>query len=621
MEKIMAQEGAAENGMAEEGTVERGDMAESAMGEQGVSQSEKSKGPAASLWEWTALNRKRYGLSIILAVLGVAAGLTPYFSVAQMVIQLIGGGRELSYYVFWCVIAAVGYVAQVVFSNWSTSVSHAATFVTLKEIRKKMVSKLSRMPMGRLLDTPSGKFKDTIVDRVEGLETTLAHLVPEMTANILVPILLIVYLFILDWRMALVSLITLPIGMCFMMAISKSYPAQYAGSVEASKQMNNTVVEYVNGIEVIKAFNQSATSYEKYTNAVNYNAAYFYKWMKSCQWPMAAYTAICPATLVTVLPIGFLFYASGSLTGFDFITIIILSLGIVGPLLAASSFVDNVAMMGTVVQQVEDILAAPELIRPQQAVELNDLTIETEHLSFSYHEDSKQVLKDVNLTIEPGTVTALVGPSGSGKSTISKLIAGFWDVTDGRISVGGIDIRSIPQRQLAQQIAYVAQDNYLFDDTICENIRMGRKSASDTEVERAAKDAKCDTFIRGLENGYDTRVGGAGGHLSGGERQRVAIARALLKDAPIVILDEATAYIDPENEAILQEAVGRLVAGKTLIVIAHRLSTITDSDQIVVMEDGGISAKGTHDELLRIAPLYREMWQAHIGSKDGEEND
>jgi len=579
----------------------------------------KQQSPVVRLKDFAMPNKGKYLKSIILAILGVAFGLVPYFAVARMIIQLINGGTDVSFYMLWCGLAAGGYIGKVLFSNWSTMVSHSATFVTLKEIRKKLISKLSRMPMGILLDTPSGRFKDTIVDRVESLETTLAHLLPEMTANILVPILLVIYLFVLDWRMALISLITLPVGMCFVMIMSRTYGAKYAGSVEAAKQMNNAVVEYVNGIEVIKAFNQSASSYEKYSEAVHYNAEYFYNWMKSCQWPMSAYTAICPATLVTVLPLGFLFYANGSLPVSDFITIIILSLGIVGPILAASNFVDSIAMMGTTVQQVGDILDAPELVRPVQPVELNDLTIALEQVSFAYHQDSKQAVKGIDLNIAPGSVTALVGPSGSGKSTIAKLIAGFWDVTEDEIRIGSVNLKHIPQRQLAEQIAYVAQDNYLFDDTIRENIRMGRRGAADDEVEKAAKDAGCDAFIRGLEKGYDTPVGGAGGHLSGGERQRIAIARAMLKNAPIVILDEATAYIDPENEAVLQRAVGKLVAGKTLIVIAHRLSTITDSDQIIVMNDGGILAKGSHEELLATSEFYREMWQAHIGVKDGEE--
>ena len=573
---------------------------------------------ASSLLRFAGLYKGRYVLSICLSVLGVASGLVPYYAAAQILIGLIGTERNFSFYIFWGIIAVVGYLAKSTFAILSTSISHTATFLALRDIRKQIVDKFSRMPMGTLLNTPSGQLKDTLVDRVEGLETPLAHLLPEMSANVLVPVFIVIYLFVLDWRMALISLITIPVGMAFMATILKTYPQQYEGSVKINQQMNNAVVEYVNGIEVIKAFNQSAASYGKYSNAVRDNADYFYKWMKSCQWAMSSYNAICPAVLITVLPAGVLFYAAGSITAANLITIIILSLGIVGPLIAASNFADSLGMVGTVVNEIAVLLDGPELVRPTQPVTLNSQEIQLNDVSFSYNDDGDNAIQHINLAIKPGTVTALVGPSGSGKSTITKLIAGFWDVGSGSITLGGKDLRTIPQKQLADQIAYVSQDNYLFDDTIRENIRMGRLSASDTEVEEAAKAAGCDAFIRSLENGYDTNVGGAGGHLSGGERQRIAIARAMLKNAPIVILDEATAYIDPENEAVVQEAVSKLVAGKTLIIIAHRLSTSTDSDQIVVMKDGVISNIGTHDELLKTSELYREMWQAHIGAKDGE---
>ena len=573
---------------------------------------------ASSLLRFAGPYKGRYVLSICLSVLGVASGLVPYYAAAQILIGLIGTERNFSFYIFWGIIAVVGYLAKSTFAILSTSISHTATFLVLRDIRKQIVDKFSRMPMGTLLNTPSGQLKDTLVDRVEGLETPLAHLLPEMSANVLVPVFIVIYLFVLDWRMALISLITIPVGMAFMATILKTYPQQYEGSVKINQQMNNAVVEYVNGIEVIKAFNQSAASYGKYSDAVRDNADYFYKWMKSCQWAMSSYNAICPAVLITVLPAGVLFYAAGSITAANLITIIILSLGIVGPLIAASNFADSLGMVGTVVNEIAVLLDGPELVRPTQPVTLNSQEIRLNDVSFSYNDDGDNAIQHINLAIKPGTVTALVGPSGSGKSTITKLIAGFWDVGSGSITLGGKDLRTIPQKQLADQIAYVSQDNYLFDDTIRENIRMGRLSASDTEVEEAAKAAGCDAFIRSLENGYDTNVGGAGGHLSGGERQRIAIARAMLKNAPIVILDEATAYIDPENEAVVQEAVSKLVAGKTLIIIAHRLSTITDSDQIVVMKDGVISNIGTHDELLKTSELYREMWQAHIGAKDGE---
>lgn len=581
-------------------------------------ENKKEQSTASSLLRFAAPYKGKYVLSVCLSVLGVASGLVPYYAAAKMLIGLIGMESDFSYYLMWGAIAAIGYVAKSCFSILSTSVSHTATFYVLRDIRKEIVAKLSRMPMGTLLDTPSGQLKDTLVDRVEGLETPLAHLLPEMSANVLVPIFIIIYLFVVDWRMALISLITIPVGMSFYLTILKNYPEQYAGSVKITQRMNNAVVEYVNGIEVIKAFNQSAASYGKYSDAVRDNASYYYNWMKSCQWATSAFTAVCPAVLITVLPAGVLFYAAGSISIANLLTIIILSLGIVGPLIAASNFADSLGTVGTVVGEIAQLLGGPELIRPTEPVALNSEEIRLHDVSFSYTKDADNAIEHIDLTIQPGTITALVGPSGSGKSTITKLIAGFWDVGSGSITLDGKDLRTIPQKQLSEHIAYVSQDNFLFDDTIRENIRIGRLSATDAQVEAAAKAAGCDSFIRSLEKGYDTNVGSAGGHLSGGERQRIAIARAMLKDAPIVILDEATAYIDPENEALIQKAVSKLVDGKTLIIIAHRLSTITDSDNIVVMKDGKISAMGRHEELLKKSALYREMWQAHIGAKDGE---
>ena len=577
----------------------------------------KQKSPIAVLFGLASDSKGKFIQSVVYAVIGVLAGVVPFFIGAKIIVSMINGEKDVKYYLILCGIALLAYILKVVFANVSTTISHSATWKTLRNIRLKLISKLSRMPMGTLLETPSGQMTDTIVDRVEGLETTLAHLVPEMTANLLVPICLLIYLFVLDWRMALLTIAVLPIGMCFMGVMSKSYPAKFKESVRINKHMTDTVVEYVNGIEVIKAFNQSSNSYKKYEDAVVDNASFYYNWMKSCQLPMAAYTAICPSTLITVLPIGCIFFMNGSLSAEKFITIMIIAMSIVGPILAVSNFVDNIAAMGTVVGTVSQILDGEELIRPEKSAHMNGTDISLKNVTFGYNEE-KQVLKGIDLEIPAGSVTALVGPSGSGKSTISKLIAGFWDVSGGEITIGGRNIKELSQADIADSIAYVAQDNYLFDDTVRNNIRMGRMSATDQEVEAAAKAAGCDEFIRHLDKGYDTVVGGAGGHLSGGERQRVAIARAMLRNAPIIILDEATAYTDPENEAVIQEAVSKLVQGKTLIVIAHRLSTIIDSDNIVVVKDGKIHSQGTHEQLLETSDLYKQMWQAHIGAKDGE---
>lgn len=569
------------------------------------------------LWE---LGKNYHGgliKAIFSAAVGVLCGLLPYFAAAQIIIGLLNGNTEMQFYILWCGLALVGFLLRAILYSLALSMSHKATFSILKSIRERILEKLPKMPLGTVMDTSSGQMKQIIVDQVESMERPLAHLLPEMTANILGPVSILIYLFILDWRMALLSLVSIPVGMAFMMTVMKNYGKQYEGSVKVTQAMNSTIVEYIGGIEVIKAFNQGKNSYAKFSDRVKANASYFYHWMKSCQMPISISRALAPTTMITILPVGWLLYQGGSLSVGTFITTIILSLGIAGPLLAAMDFVDSLAKVGTIVGSVDSILGGEEQYHGTTPVKLSSSDIQVNHVSFGYHED-KEILHDISLSIPAGTMTAFVGPSGSGKSTIAKLIGGFWDVKQGSITLGGHDLKEIPLPQLYDQVAFVSQDNYLFDETVRENIRMGNPSASDAEVETVAKAAGCDGFIRHLENGYETVVGGGGAHLSGGERQRIAIARAMLKNAPVVILDEATAYIDPENEAIIQQAVARLVEGKTVIVIAHRLSTITDANQIFVVADGRIVGSGTHQELLEHSKLYQEMWKAHIGAKDGD---
>lgn len=577
----------------------------------------KEKQPLLRIWE---LGESKHGeliCAIVMAATGTIGGIVPYVAAAQIIIALLQNNTQWNHYLLWCGVALGGYLVKTCFYNMALGISHKATFAILKEIRSRILEKLPKMPLGTVMDTSSGRMKQIIVDQVDSMETTLAHLLPEMTSNLLAPICILGYLFVLDWRMALISLISIPVGMIFMMSVMGGYGKDYEGAVKATREMNETIVEYIGGIEVIKAYNQGKNSYEKFSDRVRANAAYYYNWMKKCQLRMSLAYAITSATLITVLPVGWAFYQSGSLTMEKFILIIILSMGIVGPLIVAMGFTDNLAKIGTIVGSVDEILLGEEQEHGDKEVKLERMDITVENVSFGYH-DEKEILHQVSLKIPAGSMTAFVGPSGGGKSTIAKLIAGFWDVTEGKICLDGVDEKEIPLEQLYGHVAFVSQDNYLFDETVRENIRMGRMDATDKEVEEVAKAAGCDAFIRNLEHGYDTKVGGGGAHLSGGERQRIAIARAMLKDAPIIILDEATAYMDPENEAVVQKAVAKLIQGKTVIVIAHRLSTITDADQIVVIQDGTVKAKGTHETLLTSCPLYKEMWQAHIGAKEGE---
>lgn len=577
----------------------------------------QKQSPLLRIWELGKSEHSGLICAIISALIGVAAGMLPYFAAAQIIIHLLDGDRDMALYLTWLVIGLGGYIVRTLLYTLALSMSHKATFSILKTIRQKILEKLPKLSLGTVMDMSSGKIKQIIVDQVDNMETTLAHLFPEMTANIAGPVLILIYLFVLDWRMALLSLVSIPVGMSFAMAVMESYSKDYEGAVKTTQEMNNTIVEYIDGIEVIKAFNQGKNSYAKFADKVKANAQYYYNWMKKSQFGMCMAFSIVPATLITILPVGWILYCGGSLSADTFITTVILSLGIAGPLIAAMNFVDTLAQVGTTVETVDEILLSQEQNHGEMPVRISGTDISLSNVSFGYHQE-KGVLHDISLNIPAGGMTALVGPSGSGKSTIAKLIAGFWDVGSGTVSIGGMDEKKIPLKQLYDTVAFVSQDNYLFDESVRENIRQGKMSATDAEVEAVAKAAGCDSFIRELENGYDTMVGGGGAHLSGGERQRIAIARAMLKDAPIVILDEATAYIDPENEAILQRAIGKLVKGKTVIVIAHRLSTIKDADQIVVVKEGRIEAAGRHEELRENCPLYEAMWQAHIGAKDGD---
>lgn len=577
----------------------------------------KKQSPVGRIWQLGKDEHGKLIVAVVLAVVGSVCGIVPYFAAAKIIALLLAGEKVLQTYITWFLTALVCYWLRTVLYNGALSISHKATFNILKTIRQLLLAKLPKLPLGTVLDTSSGQFQQTIVDQVDSMETTLAHLFPEMTANIAAPVLTILYLFVLDWRLALLSLVVFPIAFYFMMTVMGSYGKDYEGAVKATNEMSSTLIEYINGIEVIKAFNQGSRSYARLADKVRYNAQYYFNWMKKSQLGMALAYAFFPAQMLTILPVGWLLWLHGSLTAETFLTVILLSLGMAAPIVAAFNFVDTLAMVGTTVGQVDAILTAEEQEHSTAPVSFANHDIALEHVSFGYHDD-KEILHDISLNIPSGQMTALVGPSGSGKSTIAKLAAGFWDVKQGRITMGGCDLRSIPLSQLYEQVAYVSQDNYLFDDTVRENIRMGRLNATDAEVEAAAHAAGCDSFIADLEHGYDTRVGGGGAHLSGGERQRIAIARAMLKDAPVILLDEATAYMDPENEGLIQNAVNELVKNKTVIVIAHRLSTITGAANIVVVKDGCIAAQGTHPQLLETSPLYKEMWQAHIGAKDGD---
>ncbi len=580
-------------------------------------QSEKKRSAWSWLVELAGPRKGEYLLSVLAALAGVACSLAPYFIMIELIGALTDGTADKAWCLNRCLIMGLWWVLRYLLHTVSTTLSHHATFHVLAGIRVRLMNKLATLPLGTVLEKSSGSYKNIIVERVDSIETTLAHIVPEMTSNIVGALAVLVLLFRVDWRMGLATLIVLPLGVLCFLSMFNGYEAKFQRAVNSTKALNDTAVEYINGIEVIKAFGQSKTSYAKFVSAAREGADCFIEWMRSCLFGQSAGMAIFPSTLIGILPVGCLLFMGGSLTAENFITVIILSFGVMQPLITSFSYTDDLAQVGTIVGEVSEILSGEDLQRPETARKLpEDNAIELKEVRFAYHD--KEVLHGVSLRIAPGTVNALVGPSGSGKSTIARLIASLWDVDSGSITLGGVDIRTLPLKECTDRIAYVSQDNYLFDLSVMDNIRMGRRGATDEQVIAAAKACGCHDFIMSLEKGYETVCGSSGGHLSGGERQRISIARAMLKDAPVIILDEATSYTDPENEAVIQSALARLIQGKTLLVIAHRLSTVADADCIFVIKDGGIAAQGTQKELLETCPLYREMWEAHMSVKDND---
>ncbi|MCR5154886.1 MAG: ABC transporter ATP-binding protein/permease [Lachnospiraceae bacterium] len=611
----------------------------------GVKQAQK-KSILAWILEWAGRKKGYYIGSILLAIINVLFKVIPFFIIGNIVQLLVEECKEPKEYITRIGTILVMFLVSELAHSFSTTASHVATFNVIGGIRKSVLDKLTRIPLGYVKDTPSGTLKSVIVERVDSIETTLAHVVPEFTSNLLAPLITFIYFIVIDYRLALWSLAPVGVGLIFFILMVSTTGTYYPRVIKAAKDLNGAAVEYIDGIEVIKAFSKTEGSYERFKEAARENANAPISWMRRCNLEQSGSLVIMPFTLLTVLPVGGFYVANGSLSVANFVMCVILSLCTVGPLMIIATYLDDISRVGLVLTEVTKILEQPELDRPADNGEkITGNGIDLENVRFSYDSSriiitndeqdvmsakdkekaaaakkaAKEVLHGINIHIEPGTFNALVGPSGSGKSTIAKLIASFWDPDEGTIKLGGTDIRKIELEEYNRNIAYVSQDNYLFDMTVRDNIRLGKPSASDAEVEDIARKAGCYDFIMNLEKGFDTVCGGSGGHLSGGEKQRISIARAMLKDAPVIILDEATAYTDPENEAIIQSSIAKLVNGKTLLVIAHRLSTIKEADKIIVINDGNVEAEGKHAELLEKCPLYREMWEAHVAVKDSDE--
>ena len=561
-----------------------------------------------------------YYSSVIISILSVFLNIGGYILAGKIVVELFESKVDWSQIVRTGIILALCKLGSGIAMNSSTWLSHQAAFNTLRDIRTAFTKKMLRLPLGYFEENGSGRLKTMLVDNIEGIEKTLAHMLPEMTGNLAGPVFLIIWMFFIDWRVALTMVVWILLGFSVTMGMMRGYSQKFRGQLQASKSMNQAIVEFVNGIEVIKNFGRTKESYRKYTEAIKGHADYNVNWMRETQVYSSLGMAIAPFSIFPVLISGLIFWSDGSLKTPMFFLMMILSFGIFAPLMTALTYIDQAAQMGTYAKEIRDVLNYPELKRGEN-IEFNNNDIEFKNVSFSYGKSKYDELDDcigksekkaadnVSFKIKEGSMIAFVGPSGGGKSTLGKLLAGFWDPDEGSITIGGYDMREYTQEALNERIAFVDQDTFLFDKTIRDNIRLGRPDATDDEVEEAAKRVGCHEFISRLPMGYETMAGSAGGSLSGGERQRITIARAMMKNAPIMILDEATSSSDPENEASIQEALSVAAKGKTLIVIAHRLMTVKNADKIAYIENGRIKQIGTHEELMLSCEDYRKMWE------------
>ena len=570
-----------------------------------------------ALFAYAEGERKRMLLSVVLSVLSVMTGLLPFYCMYRMICLFAAGGAAAGEVVRWCLLALLCYAGKILLFSLSTGVSHTMAYAILESLRLRLADRFLHAPLGDVEAHSIGEIKSTMVDKIEGIEPPLAHMIPEGAGHVVLPIVSIIALAVLDWRLALASLVTFPVSFLCMGLTFKISGDSFKQYDRANSAMNSAIVEYIEGIEVIKAFGRAGVSYEKYAGSITDFRTFVVKWLTSTFVTMKLSFALFPSTLIGTLPVALALANGGVITAPQAALAVMLSISMVGSLARLEVFSENMRQVKFTVEELEEFLEMPALPESDGRADVKHTDVALKGVRFSYTGDKKdEVLHGIDLTLPEGSYTALVGPSGGGKSTVAKLIARFWDVTDGAITIGGVNVKDMPLSQLSEYVSFVTQDNFLFRCSLLENIRLGDPNATDEEVRAAARAAQCEEFIAKLPQGYDTPAGEAGRRLSGGEKQRIAIARMMLKNAPIVILDEATAFTDPENEDKLQRSIAALTKGKTLLVIAHRLSTIRNADNIVVLQNGAVIAQGRQEELLASCPLYQDMWRAHIGARD-----
>lgn len=577
----------------------------------------KKEGWLRTLLGYAGGYRKKFGQSIVLSVISVTAGLIPFFCMYEIICRFVDETVSTNTILIWCGLALLSYCIRILCYAGSTAASHQVAYHVLEGLRLKLADRFLHAPLGEVQAHSIGEIKNVMIDKIEGIEPPLAHVVPESAGHIVLPVISIASLAVIDWRIALASLVTFPaafVCMALTFWISGKNLDTYN---QSNARMNSMIVEYIEGIEVIKAFGRAGVSYEKYARSITDYRTFVIQWLSSTWLTMKLAFALFPFTLLGTLPMSLALASKGSITASQAALAVMLSISMVGSLAKLEVFANEIKQMQLVVEELESMLTMESLPEPEYRTEPTGTAVKLEQVRFSYTGRSEEeVLHGIDLSLPQGSFTALVGPSGGGKSTVAKLIARFWDVSDGSITIGGVDVRNMTLSQISEYVSFVSQDNFLFRCSLLENIRLGNPDATDEEVKAAARAAQCEEFIRKLPKGYDTPAGEAGNQLSGGEKQRIAIARMILKNAPIVILDEATAFTDPENEDKIQQSIAALAKDKTLLVIAHRLSTIRQADNIVVLQNGSIVAQGSQEELLDSCPLYQDMWKSHIGARE-----
>lgn len=555
--------------------------------------------------------------SVLIAIIGVGFGVIPYFSVASIINNLVDNNTDIYNYLPYIFAILVGFLGSVLFHEVSTIISHNLAYRIIEDKRKLLADKLSRLSMGDVEKKSSGQWSQFMVETLDKMEKPIAHVIPEVIANIIIPIVLIVIIFVLDWRIGIANLLTIPLGLLFSMLMMRGYEAKSKRYQEASKAMNTTMVEYVNGIKVIKAFNKSASSFGKFKETVNENKKAMLDWYLSVCFSMTATMETIPATMIFVLPASIYFFMNGSIEIGTLVICVLLSYASYKPLIKAMSHLETITNIKTILEEINKVMNLPDLKRGERTKNIYSYDVEFRNVTFAYDE-SKNVLNGISFKANENELTAIVGGSGGGKSTIAKLLAGFWNVNSGEILIGKNDLNDMPLKQNMELVTYVSQENFLFNKTILENLKIAKEDASRSEIQKACEKASCHDFIMSLPNGYETIVGESGANLSGGEKQRIAIARSFLKNSPIVLLDEATAYSDPDNESVIQESINNLIENKTVIMIAHRLSTIVNANKIIVVDNGSIIEQGSHKELLELNGKYKEMWDIYTESKEIE---